>query len=189
MDKSKEVVERNLRELGYFKYSDSEEIVDETFKDYKGDGVIHFPWNGLNRTFGIDAEFIYEAGGLESHIKGLVTLFDKFGITLNVGDCIEEFDNSSSTYTKREITINGNKYSTPNVNEWGSAFNSGFKITNQLLEDYNFDGKVYGLFMDESSTLIVLNQEQFDYLTKLIPEGATYRPIDIAKMMIDHYGE
>lgn len=189
MDKSTEVVEKNLRELGYFQFSDSEEVVDETFKDYKGDGVIHFPWKGLNRTFGIDAEFIYEAGGLESHIRGLISLFDKFGIVLNIGDCVEEFDNSSSTYTRREIIINGNKYSTPNVSEWGSAFNSGFKIANQLLDENNFDGKVYGLFMDESSTLIVLSQDQFDYLTALIPEGAAYRPIDIDKMMKEHYGE
>ena len=183
MNTNRESVEEKLKELGYFKYADSDDVIEEIFKDYQGDGRINFPWNGLNRTFGIDAESIYEAGGLESHVKGLVDLFEKYGIQLNIGECKEEFDQESSTYIKREIMINGKIYETPNVQEWGSAFNSGFKLTNQLLEENNFEGKVYGLFMDESSTLIILNKEQFEYLQNLIPEGNDYRPIDLEKMM------
>ena len=49
--------------------------------------------------------------------------------------------------------------------------------------EHNFEGKVYGLFMDETSTLIILNNEQFEYLQNLIPEGSSYRPIDLEKMM------
>lgn len=37
--------------------------------------------------------------------------------------------------------------------------------------------------------MIILDEPQFEYLNELIPEGAAYRPIDIKKMMIEHYGE
>lgn len=183
MEKDRKSVEEKLIALGYFKYSDSTDGVEETFKDYKDDGRIQFPFAGLYRTFAIDAEDIYEEGGLESHVKGLVGLFAKFGVQLNVGACVEEFDNASSTYTKREIIINDKKYETPNVNEWGSAFNSGFRLANQLLEEYKVDGKVYGLFMDQASVLIILTTDQFEYLQNLIPEGSEYRPLDLEKMM------
>ena len=183
MDRDIKSVKAKLIELNYFQYSDSNQVIEETFKDYQNDGRINFPWDGLNRIFAIDAESIYEAGGLESHVTGLVELFGKLGIRLEVGECVEEFDNNSSTYTKREIVINGKNYSTPKVNDWGSGFNSGFKLTNLLLEENNFDGRVYGLFMDESSTLIILNKSQYDYLIELIPEGTEFRPIDIMAMM------
>jgi len=183
MKKDRKSVEEKLKDIGYFKFADSENVFEDTFKDYQEDGQINFPWNGLNRIFSIDAEGIYEAGGLESHVIELKDLFHKYGIQLDIGQCTEEFDNQSSTYTKREVLINGKTYETPNVNDWGSGFNSGFKLTNQLLLEYNFDGKVYGLFMDETSSLIILNKEQFEYLQNLIPEGSSYRPIDLEKMM------
>jgi hypothetical protein len=189
MQKDRNSVEKKLIELGYFNYADSNDVIEETFKDYQGDGQIEFNCNGLNRTFGIDAEFIYESGGLESHVNGLVNLFQKYGISLILGECIEEFDNDSAIYTKREITINGKRYETPNVSDWGSAFISGFKLTNQLLKENNFDGKVYGLFMDESSILIILNKDQFEYLEMLIPEGSDFRPVDVDKMMTENNGE
>jgi hypothetical protein len=189
MKKDRKAVEEKLNELEYFKYADSQDVIEETFKDYQDDGRINFPWKGLNRTFGIDAELIYEGDGLESHVKGLVKLFNKYNIQLNVGECIEEFDNESSTYTKREIIINGKKYETFNVKDWGSAFDSVFLLTNQLLEENNFDGRVYGLFMDETSILIILNKEQFEYLESLIPEGSDFRPINLAKMIEEVNGE
>ena len=183
MNKDRLSVSEKLKAIGYFKYADSDHAEKDTFSGYQGNGRISFPYDSLNRIFSIDAESIYESDGLESHVKGLVKLFSNYGIDLEVGACIEEFDEASSTYTKREIMINGKKYSTPGVEEWGSAFNSGFKLTNQLLEEHNFDGSVYGLFMDESSTLIILNTEQFEYLQELIPEGSNYRPIDLAGMI------
>lgn len=190
MKKDKTTVTEELIALNYFQYSETiQTTIEDTFKDYQNDGEINFPWEGLNRILGVDSESIYEAGGLESYVDGLVDLFRKLGIKLEVGQCIEEFDNNSSTYTKREIVINGKTYSTPNVTEWGSAFNSAFYLTNQLLKENNFNGKVYGLFMDESSTLIILNNDQYEYLVELIPEGATYRPIDLSKMMKEHYGK
>lgn len=189
MSKDRKSVEERLTELSYFNYVDSKDAIEKTFKDYKDDGKIKFPWNGLNRMFSIDAESIYEAGGLASHVKELAKLFSKYGIQLNIGKCIEEFNNDNSIYTKREIIINEKKYSTPNVSDWGSAFNSGFNLANTLLKENNFEGKVYGLFMDETSTLIILNIEQFEYLQNLIPEGSNYRPIDLEKMMKEHEGE
>lgn len=179
MQRDRKSIESKLNELRYFEFADSDSVIEETFKDYKNDGRINFPWNSLNRLFSIDAESLYESGGLESHAKDLVNLFEMFGINLIVGECKEEFDSDSDTYIKREVNINGKVYATPNVNGWGSAFKSGLELANDLLIDSNLKLKVYGLFMDENSTLIILNKEQFEYLNNLIPEGSDYRPIEL----------
>lgn len=111
------------------------------------------------------------------------------GIDLNIGVYVEEFDNETSTYTKRTIELNGKTYDTSGSSDWGTAFNSGFKLIDEILEDFGRHERVFGLFMDESSMMIILNEPQFEYLIELIPEGSTYRPIDIKKMMLEHYGE
>ena len=192
MDKSRESVNKKLKELGYYKYvepNNLKSIIETTFEDYKEDGVIKFPWNELNLIFGIDAESIYEASGMHDQIKGMIPLFKALGIDLTIGEYVEEFDNDSATYTKRTIELNGKIYDTSGSSDWATAFNSGFKLVDQVLNDFNKEERVFGLFMDESSTMIILNEVQFEYLSELIPEGSTYRPIDIKKMMIEHYGE
>ncbi|MEZ5044724.1 MAG: hypothetical protein R2828_32810 [Saprospiraceae bacterium] len=191
MNKSKEQVKSKLKELGYFRYvtlENLETIVEKTFENYKEDGVIKFPWEGLNRVFGIDAEFIYEANGMHDQIKGMLSMFKGMGINLEIGEYTEEFDNNSSTYTTRTIELNGKKYDTSGTSDWGTAFNSGFKLVDEILKDFGKEERVFGLFMDESSTMIILDEPQYEYLIELIPEGSTYRPIDIKKMMSEHYG-
>ncbi|MFK7776241.1 MAG: hypothetical protein AB8F94_29235 [Saprospiraceae bacterium] len=192
MDKSKESVNKKLEELEYFKYVDSnnlESIVEKTFEDYKEDGIINFPWEGLNRIFGIDAESIYESNGIYDLIKVMLPIFKAMGIDLKVGGYVEEFDNNSSTYTKRTIELNEKTYDTSGSSDRATAFNSGFKLVDEILKEFGKEERVFGLFMDESSTMIILDEPQFEYLNELIPEGATYHPIDIKKMMIEHYGE
>lgn len=192
MNKSREQVESKLQELGYFKYvapNSFGTIIEKTFENYQEDGVINFPWEGLNRVFGIDAESIYEASGIYDQIKGMLPMFKEMGIDLSIGEYVEEFDNESSTYTKRTIELDGKIYDASGSSDWGTAFNSGFKLIDEILEDYKKYERVFGLFMDESSMMIILDEPQYEYLIELIPEGSTYRPIDIKKMMLEHYGE
>ena len=191
MNRSKESVNRKLEELGYFKYVSSNNlatIIEKTFEEYDEDGIIKFPWEGLNRIFGIDAESIYEANGIHDQIKTMLPIFKAMGIELTIGSYVEEFDNNSATYTKRTIELNEKKYDVSGSSDWATAFNSGFKLIDEILSDFGKEERVFGLFMDESSIMILLDASQFKYLTALIPEGATYRPIDIKKMMIEHYG-
>ena len=192
MDKSKEQVESKLQELGYFKYvapNSLGTIIEKTFENYQEDGVINFPWEGLNRVFGIDAEFIYEANGIYGQIKVMLAMFKEMGIDLSIGEYVEEFDTESSTYTKRTIELNGKIFDASGSSDWGTAFNTGFKLIDEILENFGSDERVFGLFMDESSSMIILNESQYEYLIDLIPEGSTYRPIDIKMMMLGHYGE
>jgi len=56
-------------------------------------------------------------------------------------------------------------------------------MIDEILETFNLEGRVFGLFMDESSIMIILTESQFEFLMELIPEGSTYRPIDIKAMM------
>lgn len=182
MDKSKEQVILQLEELGYFKYVTANEydtIVAQTFENYKNDGVIHFPYEGLNRTFGMDAEFIYEAEGILDQIKGMLPLFSAMGIDLTIGQYVEEFENNTAAYTKRTIELNGITYDASGSYSWGSAFHSGVRLINEILKNHQKDERVYGLFLDETSTLIILSEPQYEYLTELIPEAATYRLMEL----------
>jgi hypothetical protein len=54
------------------------------------------------------------------------------------------------------------------------------------LYEIGFDGKVYGLFMGESSILIIVDNELFEYIQKLIREGADYRPIDLEEIIKEY---
>lgn len=189
MDKSKEPVKAKLEELAYFEYvnpTNLDTTVEKTFENYKNDGEIQFPYEGLNRIFWIDAEFIYEADGIRDQIEGLLPMFKAMGIELTIGEYVEEFDNDSATYTKRIIELNGKKYDVSGVSDWRSAFDSGLKLVDEILKDFGKDERAFGLFMDESSTMIILNEPLAEYLIELIPEGSTYRPVDIKKMMTEN---
>ena len=119
MDKSKNAVKKNLEDLGYFKYvapDNLESIKEITFRDYQNDGIIQFPWeDGLNRMFGIDAEFIFEAEGIKSQIEGMLELFNELGIKLTIGRYVEDFDISSESYSTRIIELNEIPYDTPGL--------------------------------------------------------------------------
>lgn len=130
MNKSKEIVNKKIKELGYLNYVDSnnlESVIEKTFEDYKEDGIIKSPWEGLNRIFGIDAESIYESNGIYDLIKVMLPIFKAMGIDLKMGKYVEEFDNNSSTYTKRTIELNEKTYDTSGSSDRATAFNSGFR--------------------------------------------------------------
>ena len=191
MDKSLEIVKENLISLGFFKYASAgnfSKTIDKTFENYKNDGVIKFDYEDLNRLAYIDAEDIFEQNGLKSFAEGLVNFFKALGVGLELGECIEEFDGDK--YTKRSVVINDKIYDTsiPDVHDWATGFNSGFRLIDTLLLEYNIPDRLFGLFMDESSTLIILDEVLFGYLTELVPEDEAYRPIDIKAMMIEHFG-
>lgn len=178
MNRSKNSVVAKLKELDFFKYVDSNEVVENFFKEYQDDGNLNLHQEGLNRVFSIDAEFIYEEEGLYNFAEQILTLFGKFGIYLIIENYVEETE-SKSTYAKREITINGKKYISPKVFDWASAFSSGIQLVNELITDFKLNEKVFGLFMDETSFLILLTQDQFEYLQYLIPDANPYKPIYI----------
>ena len=111
----------------------------------------------------------------------MIQMFEGMGHKLTIGKYVEEFN--CDLYNSRSIDINGKTYDASGSNDWGTAFNSGFKLVESLLEDLELKERVFGLFMDETTTLIILNEVQFEYLTNIIPEGSTYRPFDLKAMM------
>lgn len=190
MKKEKDVVKKQLDKLGYFKYVDAknlESVVEKTFENYKGEGKINFPWDSLNRTFSIDARAIFKSDGILEQIESMLEIFHALGIDLEIGEYVEEFDEVKEIYTKRSIELNEKIYSLAGVSDWGTAFNSGFKLIDFLLKEYGKTERVFGLFLDETSTLIILDDPLFSYLRRLIPDGSKYRPVDLRKMMLEHF--
>jgi hypothetical protein len=181
MNKTLESVKGKLIELGFFKYVSKDNLdkaIEETFKGYAEDGIIQFSDDFLNRLFYIDAEHITEGYGIKSQIEGMLDLFEAIGINIEIGKYVEEFD-VNGEYSARKIQINNQIYEADLPTDWESGFDSGVKLIKEILEDNHNKDSIYGLFMDESSTLILLDDNLYDYLIELIPKNATYRPINL----------
>jgi predicted heme/steroid binding protein len=181
MDKSLQSVKTNLTNLGFFKYVDNnnlDKVIEETFKEYANDGIINFPDEFLNRIFFIDAESISEQDGIKSQIEGMLSFFKSIGIKIKIGKYVEEFDDYGE-YSKREITINKEVYEVDLPTSWSEGFHSGVKLIREILEDNDKEEDVYGLFMDECSIMILLDDKLYDYLIELIPKNSQFRPIEI----------
>lgn len=181
MDKTQSIVKEKLIELGYFKYVNElqkELVMAQTFENYQDNGAINFPWEGTNRIFSIDAEFIYEAEGVKDQIQGMLDLFSALGIALVIEDYIEEFNDETNTYTERSITLSGKKYDVSGVEDWATAFYAGINLIESILADHGLTEKAYFLNMDETSAMILLDEPLYNYLNEIIPEDAE-RPMPI----------
>lgn len=186
MDKSQHSVKARLIELGYFKYVNElqkELVMAQTFENYKDNGAINFPWEGTNRIFSIDAEFIYEAEGVKNQIEEMLDLFGALGIDLVIEDYIEEFDYETNTYTERSITLSGKKYDVSGVEDWATAFYAGINLIGSILSNHGLTEKAYFLCIDETSEMILLDEPLYNYLNEIIPEDAE-RPMAIEQGMM-----
>lgn len=176
IDISKASVIKELNRLSYFKYAQDVELaINETFKDYADDGRICFPITSLNRVFSIDAEFVFEGDGIKDQIKGMTELLNALGIKVVIEAYNEEF--TSDMYIRRDIQINGKTYDALPATDWGDAFDSCVRLINTILIDYNKNERVYWLFPDETSSMILLTEAQFDYLDRLIPDDSDEKPL------------
>lgn len=172
---SKTSVLYDLKNLSYFDYAnDIDQAIDETFKGYSDDGIINFPYNVLGRIFYLDGEFIFEQDGLANQIESMTSLFKEMGLTVTIEDYKEVF--TAERYLKRDIKINGMIYNGLPATDWGDASEACIRIINQILKANNKNEKVFLLFADETSTMILLTEEQFEYLDTLIPDESDEKP-------------
>lgn len=174
-----------LEYLGFFKYVSPEKLAaskQQVYAELAASGTVDF-FADLNRVFWIDGEDIYEAGGLLDQMKCMLDLFGAMNINLVINNYVEEFDENITKYTKRTIEINGKTYDGSKAGDWGEAFLSGIGLIEEILQDHNRVEKVYGLFWDQSSTLILLDTPLFEYLKKVVPPSAIHRPIDFERII------
>jgi len=182
-DKDSNLLYQELLNSDFLKFIDSNSVINEIFKSYNEDRRIYIPFSGLNRIITIDAESLFEAGGYIELIQRIKPLMEKLQIKFEIGEDDENFDEDKSRYTERWVMINNTKYEMIEVSNWESAFKSGFKIINKLLVDNQFDGKLYGLIMDETSVLIILNVEQFRLISNVNLADENMKPIDLEEIM------
>ena len=181
-DQNSSAILDRLREAGYFDFVDNNSIINDSLRNYATSKNIEFPNKGLNRLVSIDAESLFEAGGLIGLIDSVKETLSSLGINCQLGDHNEEFDNETSVYKSRWIEISGIKYEMEGVRDWESAFGSGYILINRILENNNFDGRLFGLHMDETSTLIILNETQFEIIKESQKGKNPIIPIDLEEL-------
>jgi len=177
MNKSKGEILDNLMKLNYFLHSENmENAIELTFQNYQNNGILNFPDNELKRLFYIEAESNFESEGLKDTFDEFIQLMKHYGLKLKMISYDEIFDRNSGMYTIRKAKINKRNYIVKDISSWRESFISSVEVLNEILEDHKIEERLYGLFMDESSVLILLTKDQYNYLSQLIPAHAEFKP-------------
>jgi hypothetical protein len=164
-----------LQELGYFKYANTNEV-DTLHKNmiegYDPTNELVSIWDDHSMTpkdyryYFCDGEELYEEGGLTSMLKILQPTFNKIGLTINVTDHYEVWDNNKK-WLNHTITINGKKYVVfKNFKEmgWGEAAQRLAEILNEELDKQHKEERVYLVSGANDGRIIFLTDQQFSYI-------------------------
>jgi hypothetical protein len=166
-----------LQELGYFKYSDPEDLdaIRQTMIDeFEPNFELVSAWDddtGMPldyRYYFCDNEDLFEAGGFTDMLEILRPTFDKIGFNLTINDHHEVWDSNKGL--DHTITLNGTKYTIfKNFKEagWGEAAQRLAEILNSELEKQNKDERVYLVSGGNDGRLIFLTEPQFNYIDSI----------------------
>ncbi|MFY8019620.1 MAG: hypothetical protein ACOVP1_00430 [Bacteroidia bacterium] len=168
-----------LSELGYFKYMNDAEEIDELKKQLV-DSINNY--NSLitidsgenfepidKRLFFCNGETLFEIGGLEEYLNYIKPSFKSRNLSL---ECTNEISNQVDNHWSHKITVNAKEYvafegDMDNINAWGYAQLNFYEMMNDVLERQNSDEQVYPIYAGEDGQFIFLNKEQFEYIESI----------------------
>jgi hypothetical protein len=178
-----------LQELGYFKYADPKHIGllrENMIGGYDSDNELISVWTGDTgmpldfRYYFCDNEDLFEEGGFTDMLKYLQPTFDKIGLSIEVTEHIEEWDQKNN-WLNHSITINNNKYVVfKNFIDggWGEAAQRFADIINRELENQQKEDRVYLVSGGNDGKLIFLNPSQFDYIDSVY-KNKYWKPLKV----------
>jgi hypothetical protein len=168
-----------LSELGYFKYMNDSEEIDE-LKKHLVDSINNY--NLLmtidseenfepidKRLFNCDGESLFEVGGLEKYLNFVKPAFTSRNLKLEWSN---EISDEKVNHWSHKITVNGKEYiafegDLDNIYAWGIAQLNFYEMINDVLKRQNFDEQVYPIYAGEDGQFILLNKEQFEYIESI----------------------
>jgi hypothetical protein len=168
-----------LSELGYFKYMNDSEKIDELKKQLV-DSINNYNLlitmdSGENfepidkRLFYCDGETLFEIGGLVDYLNLLKPAFTSRNLTLEWSN---EISDEKVNHWSHKITVNAKEYvafegDLDNIYAWGIAQLNFCEMINDVLKRQNSDEQVYPIYAGEEGQFILLNKEQFDYIESI----------------------
>jgi hypothetical protein len=168
-----------LSELGYFKYMNDSEEIDELKKQLV-DSINYY--NCLmtidseenfepieKRLFFCDGETLFEIGGLEKYLNFVKPAFTSRNLTIEWNN---EISDEIEKHWTHKITVNGKEYvafegDMDNIYVWGIAQLNFYEMINDVLKRQNSDEQVYPIYAGEDGQFILLNKEQFEYIESI----------------------
>ena len=178
-----------LDELGYFKYADPKDLDNlkkNMLEGYDPTNELVSIWDDNTSTpkdyryYFCDNETLFEEGGFTDMLKDLKPTFDKIGLTINVTDHYEVWDNTNK-WLNHTITIKGVKYVIfKNFTEmgWGEAIQRFVEILNDQLAKQDKEDRIYPASGGNDGRIIFLSNEQFKYIDSVY-ENPIWKPLRV----------
>ncbi|MFD2432948.1 hypothetical protein ACFSO9_04965 [Mesonia maritima] len=143
-----------LEKLGYYKYADEKNIdslKNDLIENYDPTNELVSIWDDDTsvpldyRYYWCDGETVYEEGGFTELLEQVKPTFDKIGLTINITDHFEEWDDKNEWLNHR-ITINGTEYvifKNFKGYGWGEAVMRFAQIINQEAKKQGIKERIY----------------------------------------------
>jgi len=180
-----------IEELGYYKYTDKKNIdslKNELIKNYDPTNELVSIWDDQTgvpldyRYYWCDGETVFELGGFTELLEQVKPTFNKIGLTINITDHIEEWDDKNKWLNHR-ITINGTKYvifkNFKNYG-WGESVMRFAQIINQEAEKQGINERVYLASGANDGRLIFLTKALYDYIYKVYT-NKHWKPLEVTE--------
>ncbi len=177
----------SLNELGYFKYTDTNNLdtlkkeIEDVFDRAKVLSTAYIekpPFQPFcYRLYSCDGETLFEVGGVEEYLKDIKPTFDKLNIPLQWRD-----DYFSEDATEHSIVINDKKYfpfkGNPNdLKTWGLATKNFVEIINDQLSIHKSNERVYPILFNNDGHIIFLTDKQYQFVSKYL--NKIERPMEV----------
>ena len=177
-----------LAELGYFKYTDSNNLdtlkneIENVFEKHR---VLATTYNitlppiqpFCYRLYDCDGEVLFELGGLEKCLNAIKPTFEKLNIPLNWKE-----DYFSEDATEHSIVINDKKYfafkgDPSGLQAWGIATKNFVEIINDQLAIHKSNERVYPILFNNDGHIIFLTDSQYNFVSQHLDK--IERPMEI----------
>jgi len=182
---AKKVADR-LEELGYFSYAEPEhlrKLKSEMGRWLAEEGYLVVIDTGSPRyelldprQYNLDGETLYEEGGVLDALGEMERFFQKLPVRMEVADHLETGGRDGSS---QRMSINGKHYILMDNHPgygWGEMAQRYADMVNDQLALQGSDERLYLINGGNDGSAVFLNEEQFEYLTSLMPNPA-WRPL------------
>ena len=182
-----------LEKLGYYKYADEKNInslKNDLIENYDPNNEMVSIWDDDTgvpldyRYYWCDGETVYEEGGFTELLEQVKPTFDKIGLTINITDHFEEWDDKNEWLNHR-ITINGTVYvifKNFKGYGWGEAVMRFAQIINQEAEKQGIKERIYLASGGNDGRLIFLTKELYDYIYSVYT-NEQWKPLEVTEWM------
>jgi hypothetical protein len=123
-----------------------------------------------NRFYFIDAETLFEGGGLIQYLETVKKSFDKLNLKLEFSD---EFNNQTEKHWTHAIKLNGKEYIVYDDDfgdeDWVISYVNFIEMLNDQLKTQKSNERFYPISSKNDGRMVLLTKEQFEFVKANYP--------------------